>query len=218
MTDTELRHRKIRDRVPMTFVTSEPYIGHLGQGGIGDTRGHLESLLRDCDIRWLTDTRIDRVEHGTVECTEIVAEGKPGPRHSLPSKLTMFIPAFRGVSCLMGDDGKGLSGLADPRGFVLVDKLQCNPTYRNMFAVGVCIAIPLYDKTPVPVGLPKRGYMIESMVTAAAENIGALVAGRGPTQHRDFGNNRAAFVAPEISPRIEKYFLHKVRTGGATNA
>ena len=39
--DTELRKRRIRDRVPMTFVTSEPYIGHLGLGGVGDTKGML---------------------------------------------------------------------------------------------------------------------------------------------------------------------------------
>lgn len=30
ITETDLRRRKIRDRVPLTFVTSEPYIGHLG--------------------------------------------------------------------------------------------------------------------------------------------------------------------------------------------
>ncbi|HHB81276.1 MAG TPA: NAD(P)/FAD-dependent oxidoreductase, partial [Aliiroseovarius sp.] len=28
--ETDLRQRKIRDKVPMIFVTSEPYIGHLG--------------------------------------------------------------------------------------------------------------------------------------------------------------------------------------------
>src|SRR6478735_5444869 len=28
--ETALRRRKVRDRVPMTFVTPEPYIGHLG--------------------------------------------------------------------------------------------------------------------------------------------------------------------------------------------
>jgi len=33
--DADLRKRKIRHRVPMTFVTSEPYIGHLGLGGVG---------------------------------------------------------------------------------------------------------------------------------------------------------------------------------------
>ena len=37
--DTDLRKRKIRDQVPMTFVTAEPYIGHLGLGGVGDSKG-----------------------------------------------------------------------------------------------------------------------------------------------------------------------------------
>ena len=39
---TDLRRRKIRNRVPMTFITSEPYIGHLGLGGVGDTKSLLE--------------------------------------------------------------------------------------------------------------------------------------------------------------------------------
>ena len=82
--------------------------------------------------------------------------------------------------CLMGDDGKGLPGLANPRGFVVVDKHQRNPTYTNVFAVGVCIAIPPYEQTAVPVGVPKTGYMIESMVAAGAENIAALIAGWKP--------------------------------------
>jgi sulfide:quinone oxidoreductase len=241
MANTELRRRKIRDRVPITFVTSEPYIGHLGLGGVGDTKTLLESTLRDRDIRWVTNARVDRVSPDAVECTEILADGKPGPQHSLPSRLTMFIPAFRGVSCLMGDDGKGLPGLANPRGFVLVDKLQCNPTYRNVFAVGVCIAIPPYEQTPVPVGVPKTGYMIESMVTAVAENIATLIAGKQPSRQpswnavclADFGNNGVAFVAlPQIPPRnvnwsgqgywvhaakvgFEKYFLRKVRSGAS---
>ena len=38
--ETELRRRKIRDKVPMTFVTAEPYIGHLGLDGVGDTKRH----------------------------------------------------------------------------------------------------------------------------------------------------------------------------------
>jgi sulfide:quinone oxidoreductase len=37
--DKALRNAKVRDRVPMTFVTSEPYIGHLGLDGVGDTKG-----------------------------------------------------------------------------------------------------------------------------------------------------------------------------------
>jgi len=75
---------------------------------------------------------------------------------------------------MMGEDGKGLAGLANPRGFILVDKCQRNPTFKNIFAVGVGIAIPPFEPTPVPVGVPKTGYMIESMVAAVAETFATL--------------------------------------------
>ena len=52
--DKALRDAKVRDRVPMTFVTSEPYIGHLGLDGVGDTKGLLESELRQHHIKWIT--------------------------------------------------------------------------------------------------------------------------------------------------------------------
>lgn len=239
MLDTDLRRRKIRDKVPITFVTSEPYVGHLGLGGVGDTKGLLESEMRQRHIKWITSARVDRIEPDAVECTEILPDGKPGPQHRLPARYTMFIPAFRGQSCLIGGDGKGIGGLANPRGLVVVDEHQRNPTYRNVFAVGVCIAIPPYEQTPVPVGVPKTGYMIESMVTAVAGNIVALIEGREPEQKAtwnavclaDFGDGGVAFVAlPQIPPRnvtwsgrgywvhaakigFEKYFLHKVRSG-----
>jgi len=41
-----LRKAKLRDRVPMTFVTPEPYIGHMGLGGVGDSKGLFESEFR----------------------------------------------------------------------------------------------------------------------------------------------------------------------------
>ncbi len=156
----------------------------------------------------------------------------------------MFIPAFRGVSAMMNDDGKGIPGLANPRGFILTDKHQRNPTYKNVFAVGVCIAIPPFEQTPVPVGVPKTGYMIESMVSAVVENIRDLIADKEPQREptwnavclADFGDSGVAFVAlPQIPPRnfnwaskgywvhvakvaFEKYFLRKVRRGSAEPA
>jgi sulfide:quinone oxidoreductase len=237
--NADLRKRKIRDRVPITFVTSEPYIGHLGLGGVGDTKGVLESAFRDRDIKWVTNAKLDRANAESVDVTEVGEDGQPKRQHSLPSKFTMFIPGFRGVSCMMGEDGKGLAGLANPRGFILVDKCQRNPTFKNIFAVGVGIAIPPFEPTPVPVGVPKTGYMIESMVAAVAENIRDLIAGKQPRSEAswsaiclaDFGNSGVAFVAvPQIPPRninwtgegywvhlakvaFEKYFLRKVRKG-----
>jgi len=238
---TELRRRKIRDRVPMTFLTPEPYIGHLGLGGVGDTKSLLESVMRDRDIKWITNAKIDRIAPDGVEATEVNEDGSPKKAYKLPSKYTMFIPAFRGVDCLRGEDGKWIEGLTNPRGFVLADKHQRNPKYPNVFSVGVCVAIPPYEATPLAVGMPKTGYMIESMVTATAHNIRDLIAGKAPTHLpswnavclADFGDNGVAFLAiPQIPPRnvnwsgqgywvhmakvgFEKYFLRKVRNGSS---
>jgi len=232
--DTDLRKRRIRDKVPMTFVTPEPYIGHLGVGGVGDTKGVLESEMRQRHIKWLTNTKVDKIEPDKVVATEVDDEGKPKKNHELPSKFTMFIPAFRGIPAL-----RGIEGLANPRGFVIVDKHQRNPKYPNVFGVGVCIAIAPLEATPLPVGVPKTGFMIESMVTATALNIGELLAGKEATHEAtwnaiclaDFGDSGVAFVAmPQNPPRnvnwassgrwvhvakvaFEKYFLHKVRAG-----
>ncbi|HLH51199.1 MAG TPA: FAD/NAD(P)-binding oxidoreductase, partial [Roseiarcus sp.] len=169
---SDLRRRKIRDRVPITFVTSEPYIGHLGLGG--DTKGMLESILRERDIKWVTNAKVDLVTSDGVAATEVNEDGSVKKAHKLPSKFKMFIPTFRGVDCLKGEDGKFIAGLTNPRGFVLIDRLQRNPMFKNVFAVGVCTATPPYEATPVPVGVPKTAYMIESMVTATAHNIADL--------------------------------------------
>ena len=54
---TDLRRRKLRHKVPMTYVTSEPYIGHLGLGGVGDSKSMLESEFRNNDIKWITNAK-----------------------------------------------------------------------------------------------------------------------------------------------------------------
>ncbi|WP_290679965.1 FAD/NAD(P)-binding oxidoreductase [Halothiobacillus sp. 15-55-196] len=59
--DTALRKKKIRNKVPITFVTAEPYIGHLGLGGVGDSNGMLESELRAHDIKWITNAKTTKV-------------------------------------------------------------------------------------------------------------------------------------------------------------
>ena len=68
--DTELKRRKIRDKVPMYFVTPEPYIGHLGLDGVGDTKSLLESEMRDRHIQWTTNAKITKVEDGKIHFTE----------------------------------------------------------------------------------------------------------------------------------------------------
>lgn len=232
--ETELRRRKLRDRVPMTFVTSEPYIGHLGLDGVGDTKGLLESEMREKHIKWITNARVDSVSSGTMSVEELAENGTAHKAHDLSFAYSMMLPAFRGVEAV-----RGIEKLTNPRGFVVVDKHQRNPVFSNVFAVGVCVAIAPVGTTPVPVGVPKTGFMIESMVTATALNIGALLRGKEPTAQptwnaiclADFGDTGVAFLAqPQIPPRnvnwsskgewvhyakvaFEKYFLRKMRRG-----
>lgn len=57
LVNTDLRRRKLRNKVPMTFVTSAPYVGHMGLGGVGDSKTMLESAFRNHDIKWITNCR-----------------------------------------------------------------------------------------------------------------------------------------------------------------
>jgi sulfide:quinone oxidoreductase len=230
--DTELKKRKIRDRVPMHFVTPEPYIGHLGLDGVGDTKTLMESEFRNRHIQWTTNAKITDVSDGMMKFTEVDEDGKDKKQHELAFKHSMILPAFKGVDAVLD-----IEGLTNPRGFILIDEFQRNPVFTNIYAVGVCVAIPPVGPTPVATGAPKTGYMIESMVTATTHNLANELKGGQPDQRAtwnavclaDFGDSGVAFVAlPQIPPRntnwasrgkwvhlakiaYEKYFLHKVR-------
>ncbi|ABD71459.1 sulfide-quinone reductase [Rhodoferax ferrireducens T118] len=232
--DTDLRKRKLRNKVPITFVTSEPYIGHLGLGGVGDSKSMLESELRGRDMKWITNAKTSRVEEGKMFVTQLDDLGAVYKEHEVPFKLSMMLPAFKGVDAVAA-----VPNLCNPRGFVLIDEFQRSKAYRNIFSAGVCVAIPPVEVTPVPTGTPKTGYMIESMVTAIVHNIADELAGKPVTAKgtwnaiclADMGDTGAAFVAlPQIPPRnvnwfkmgkwvhlakiaYEKYFMRKIKKG-----
>ncbi|MGE4051671.1 MAG: NAD(P)/FAD-dependent oxidoreductase [Piscinibacter sp.] len=234
--DADLRKRKLRHKVPMTFVTAEPYIGHLGLGGVGDSKSMLESELRGHDIKWITSAKTTKVEEGKLFTTQLDDLGNVVKEHEVPFKLSMMLPAFKGVEPVAA-----VEGLCNPRGFVLIDEFQRSKKYRNIFSAGVCVAIPPVETTPVASGAPKTGYMIETMVTAIAHNIADELAGKPATAKgtwnaiclADMGDTGAAFVAlPQIPPRnvnwfkkgkwvhyakiaFEKYFMRKMKTGNS---
>ncbi|MDR9426159.1 MAG: FAD/NAD(P)-binding oxidoreductase [Marinobacter sp.] len=232
--DRDLRTRKIRDKVPMTFVTPEPYIGHLGLGGVGDSKSMLESELRQHHINWICNAKVEKIEDGTMHVLEVNEDGSEKTRHELPFDYSMMLPAFTGIDAV-----RGIEGLVNPRGFIIIDDHQRNPTYPDIWGIGVAVAIAPPGKTPLPVGVPKTGFMIESMVTATALNIRAVLDEQEPESQAswnavclaDMGDTGIAFVAiPQIPPRnvnwmkkgkwvhygkvaFEKYFMHKVRAG-----
>lgn len=232
--DADLRKRKLRDKVPMTFVTCEPYIGHMGLGGVGDSKSLIESELRQRHIKWIANGKVIEVRDGEMTVVEHDTKGQPGESHALQFKFSMLLPAFKGVDAVAA-----VEGLCNPRGFVLVDRHQRSLGHPKIFAAGVCVAIPPVEATPLPTGAPKTGFMIESMVTTIVRNIQAELKGETSDYEgtwnavclADMGDTGAAFVAlPQIPPRnvtwtrigkwvhlakvgFEKYFLYKMRNG-----
>lgn len=242
---TEIKKRGGNELVkacPMTFVTSEPYIGHLGLKGAGESSEILQHRLTKSGIESYPNCKIEAVSSGYVTVTRV----DKNKMMKLPSKLTMLIPPFHGQPIW-----KKVPGLTDADGLIRINEHQQSTQYPNIFGVGVCVSIPPVEKTLVPTGAPKTGYMIESQGTAAVKNIRAMIQHNAEDSKRvdnailelpsvpllngicitDFGKDGAIFLTmPQYPPRrtdltihgkiavtakivFEKYFLHKIKTG-----
>lgn len=240
---TELKKRggkALIEKCPITFVTSEPYVGHLGLKGAGESEQILDNLFSQKNIEVYTNCKINNVAADHLSVTK-VDESKT---FHLPSTFTMLIPPFRGH-----DVWKKVPGLTDDKGMIKVNEFQQSPNYPNVFAVGICCSIPPVDHTLVPTGAPKTGYLIESQGTAAVLNIKTMIDHQRKHQLddvtvdlkskpllnglciTDFGDDGAIFLTlPQYPPRhtditmhgklavmakiaFERYFLHKIESG-----
>ena len=231
MLNHELIKREIRHKVPITYITSEPYVGHLGLGGVGVSRRMMEDLFAEKGINYITNVKVTKIEKD-----KVVYEDLDGNVHEEAAGFTMFMPRFQGTD-LVASAGDKVANPANK--MVIVNRCFQNPTYGNIYGVGVVTAIPPVEKTPVPTGAPKTGQMIEGMAMAVALNIVNDIH-NSPDRYAptlaaiciaDMGNEAAGFVAnPVIPPRawvkskkarwvhylktaFEKYFLWKVRRG-----
>jgi sulfide:quinone oxidoreductase len=220
--DTELRKRKMRHKVPITFVTSEPYIGHFGIGGLRTSRRMMEDVFADREIKVITNQSVEEFTPNEVRL-------KDGTK--LAFNLAMFAPPMAGV--------KAVFHLGNPKGFIPVDRNYRHTKYKNIFSVGVAIAIAPPEQTPVPTGVPKTGFMTEVMAKDTALSIAADITGKpmpetepvGALCIMDMGNKAALMKAyPVLPPRreaelkvgirykwakqaFEKYYLWKIRRG-----
>ena len=161
--DYLLRKKRLRHLVPMTYVTPEPYLGHMGMGGAGKIRQLLEAEFEERDIRYQTSAAITRIASDSVE-----VEGT----RSIPSALSIIIPPLAGVEVV----AKTL-GLSNPKGFVAVDQHYRHGVADGVYAVGVAVALPPVEETPVPVNFPKTGHMTEQMARHVAADIVARIKG-----------------------------------------
>ncbi|GAB4387784.1 MAG: FAD/NAD(P)-binding oxidoreductase [Thermodesulfovibrionales bacterium] len=198
--DTELRRRKMRHKVPITFITPEPYVGHFGIGGFGTSKSWLEDEFAERDIKFLTSQAVEEFAPGE-------ARLKDGTK--VPFRLAMFAPAMKGVPAV--------APLGNPRGFIPVDDRMRHKSVQNIFCVGVAMAIAPPEQTPVPTGVPKTGYMTVRMAKTAAAAIAAEVTGRdAPASYEmdvvclmDMGNTAAFMSAKPILPPRQSITLKK---------
>jgi sulfide:quinone oxidoreductase len=198
MAEQELRRRGLCQQVPITYVTPEPYVGHLGVDGVRHARELTEQLMRERDIEVIDSAEITEVKPDAIA----LADGR-----QLPFRYAMILPAFRGVPFI-----RDVPGLADDKGFVPVLPTQRHPQFPEIYAVGVSVKLPQPDVREIPIGLPKSGQMTEAMATAAAHNIavdlGAIQAKlKRPTLDAlcfaEFGSTGIAYIAAPVLPDPE---------------
>jgi sulfide:quinone oxidoreductase len=175
-----LRKNDLRDKVKLTYVTSEPFLGHFGIGGLPHGEQLLGMFLKKEGIDSRINVGIDHIDEGAM-----VLDG--GER--LPFAFTMVVPPFLGQDFL-----KDVDGIADEKGYVRVRDTYQTLDHDEVYAVGVAAAVDVPWQTPTPVGIPKTGFPTEVMAHTAATNIAAQVRGEQPSESKGFGDIKAVCV------------------------
>lgn len=225
-----LQQQELRSQVPITFITAEPYAGHLGIGGMANSRWMMRQFMAAREIELMENTAISHVTADAVYLEN-------GQR--IPAQYTMVLPPFRGPRFL-----REATGLTDAQGFIPVLPTYRHPEFESIYAVGVITQLKAVEKTPIPTGAPKVGLMTEEMALSVAHNIALELGVRSGLQLKPtlqavcfahFGNTGALFLADPLLPDsagqrrraltfdglwvawlksgFEKYFLTKMRWG-----
>lgn len=205
----DLTDRGVRERVNLRWLSNEPALGDFGIDGFETQMGPItftsrdlaEALYKDYNIKAQIRSHVHRVDEHI-----IYTEDYDGNKNEIPYDFAMLIPQFKGKPIQYLDkDGKDLSGtLLNPAGFMKVDavygkpydqldgpdwpKTYQNPTYKNMFAVGIAFAPPGFMSKPYVSGtgttiapaIPRTGYTSELTGKAAALNVAEMIQGREP--------------------------------------
>ncbi|AHB87510.1 sulfide quinone reductase Sqr [Thermosynechococcus sp. NK55a] len=194
LAEQALRRHGLRDQVKITFITPEPYVGHLGIGGLANGDQLTRNLIEKRGIETITNAEITAIEPHRI----LLRDGQV-----IPFGYSMILPPFRGVAFVRA------SGLGNEKGFLpLLPTLQ-HPNFPEIYGVGISVHFPPLEVTPVPMGVPKTGQMTEEMAIAASHNIavalGELAADPVvPTLDAlcfaDFGNTGIAYIAAPVIP------------------
>ncbi|HEU4354280.1 MAG TPA: FAD-dependent oxidoreductase [Actinomycetota bacterium] len=223
----QLKRHGLQKRVPLHYVTAEPFPGHFGIGGLAGGERMLEMFFRMTGVRTVFDVAVEEVLPGELRLTD---------GRTFPFRYAMVVPPFLGAEVVR------TSGLGNPRGFIDVKDTYQTLDHPNVYAVGIAAAVNAPWNLANAVGVPKTGFPSETMARVAAANIASQIRGEEPTKEENFaeipalcimdaGNNGAAIVADRMLPprrwgaiipgpqnhlgkvAFERYFLWKVRNG-----
>ena len=224
----QLRKAGLKKRVNLHFVTSEPFLGHFGIGGLPHGETLLGAFLKKESITAHVNVAIDSVEEGRINLNN---------GEKIGFSYSMIVPPFIGADVV-----KNTADISDAKGYVKVKDTYQTETYDNVYAVGIAAAVSAPWQTPTPVGIPKTGFPTERMAHVAAKNIASQIKGEEPKATEAFkdvtaicvmdaGNNGVVILADHMLPprkhgvlipgpqahamklAFEKYFIWKVKNG-----
>jgi sulfide:quinone oxidoreductase len=133
----------LADVAPVTFITAEPFLGHFGLGGVGDSSRRVGAYFDKLGIEDIPNNVITEARDGEIEL-----EGG----RVLPFAYSMIVPPFTGVDAV-----RQTEGLGNPMGSIPVDDEFRHPKYPEVFAAGVDIAIAPPPPHPSPPASPRPG-------------------------------------------------------------
>ena len=222
-----LKEAGVRDMAEIVFITNESFLGDFGMGGIHFKMGGFatsskvfaESLYAERGMDWILGAHVNKVEEG-----KVTFESLDGTMDEQEFDFAMLIPPFAGVGLkAFAKDGSDITDTVfAPNGFMKVDanygagayenwkatdwpRTLQNPTYKNLFAVGIAFAPPhIISKpmsspngTPINPTPPRTGMPSAMMGKAVALSVVDMMEGKSevPTHTACMAEMGAACVA-----------------------
>jgi sulfide:quinone oxidoreductase len=205
----ELRARGVRDLAEIVYLTNEYDLGDFGVGGTTfEQKGYVttskiwtESLFRERNVRAILRAHVERVDPGLIHYEQL-----DGTKGTLAFDFAMLLPPFRGAGLKAYDrqDVEITAELFAPSGFLKVDadyatkpfaewkaedwpSTYQNPTFGNIFAVGIAFAPPHAISEPhvspngtaISPAAPRTGMPSGVMGRTVAQSIADRIQ-RGP--------------------------------------
>ncbi|MDD4974730.1 MAG: FAD/NAD(P)-binding oxidoreductase [Bacteriovorax sp.] len=211
--DTELRRHKVRDKARLIFLSNEAALGDFGVDGIQlEMAGYItpsnilaESLFTEQKIVWILGAHVKNITE-----TQIEYESLDATTSILDYDFAMLLPPFKGhLLKTSNKDGIDISDkIFNTNNFMKVDadytpktyqewkssdwpKYYQNPTYKNLFAVGIAFAPPHQISQPrknsngtvITPSPPRTGMPSAIMGRIVARNIADQILGNNNPPH-----------------------------------